>query len=335
MGIYNVHGFVISVEGPADRVFAREYGYFKVSEVPRRVDLFVKVNERHDSLPTMVWGCNKGMFIPFGENENTLWYDEGVELIKEYLIHFCEFLMRWPDKTWLHAGAVEKNGKAYVFTGEGGVGKTSLVLNLVRAGYNYLSDDFLIINNVGVAFPFPRRVHIFDYNLNDGEIAKRILGSKRLYYIPICKLINVGVKLSPNRYVKYAFEKLREWTMLRIELSKLYPNCKIASPTPISKIFFLKREKIENVRVEKFSHDIKEFIRRIIFINMYEWGNCLREYYRYVCRFGINNWRIENKIQHDMNIFYDAFKKAEIYMMTIPENFNLLKVDLSSLLNLE
>jgi len=330
-----VHGFVISVEGPADGVFTREYGYFKSFRCPRKVDLFVKVNERHDSLPTMVWGCNKGMFIPFDENENTLWYDEGVELIKEYLIHFCEFLMWWPDKTWLHAGAVERNGKAYVFTGEGGVGKTSSVLNLVRAGYNYLSDDFLLINNVGVAFPFPRRVHIFDYNLEDEEIAKRALGLRRSYYIPICKLINVGAKLSPNKYVKYAFEKLREQTMLRIELYKLFPGCKIASPTPISKIFFLRREKIENIRVKEFSQDIKEFIRRIIFVNMYEWGDCLREYYRYVYLFGVNNRKIENKIQHDTNIFYDAFKKAEIYIMTIPENFNLLKVDLSSLLNLE
>ena len=326
---------MISVEGPADRVFASEYGYFKASEVPHEIDLFVKVNERLDSLPTRVWGYDKGMFIPFGESENILWYDKGVESIKEYLIHFCEFLMWWPDKTWLHAGAVERDGKAYVFSGEGGVGKTSLVLNLMRVGYNYLSDDFLLINNVGVAFPFPRRVHIFDYNLNDEEIAKRALGPKRLYYIPSCKLINVGVKLSPNRYVKYAFEKLRERTMLSVELSKLYPGCKIASPTPISKIFFLRREKIENVRVEKFAHDIKEFIRRIIFLNMYEWHDCLQEYYRYVYLFGINNWRIENKIQHDMNIFYDAFKKAEIYKMTIPENFNPLKVDLSSLLNLE
>jgi predicted transcriptional regulator len=68
---------------------------------------------------------------------------------------------------------------------------------------------------------------------------------------------------------------------------------------------------------------------------MYEWHDCLQEYYRYVYLFGINNWRIENKIQHDMNIFYDAFKKAEIYIMTIQKNFNPLKVDLSSLLNLE
>jgi hypothetical protein len=50
--------------------------------------------------------------------------------------------------------------------------------------------------------------------------------------------------------------------MLSVELSKLYPGCKTASPTPISKIFFLRRKK-ENVRVEKFTHDIKEFIRRI------------------------------------------------------------------------
>ncbi|MEM2292953.1 MAG: hypothetical protein QXX41_06715 [Nitrososphaerota archaeon] len=314
MSIYNIHGFVLSVEGPADKIFGREYWYFKVSEVPQKIDLFIKVSEE-DCLPTRVWGSGKGMLIPFDESENTLWYNKGVELVKEYLIHYCEFLMYWSNKTWLHAGAVERDGKAYVFTGEGGVGKTSSVLNLVKNGFNYLSDDFLLVSDDGFAFPAPRRVHIFDYNLKDKDIAKRALGRKRLYYIPLSKLINVGAKLSPHRYIRYVFEKLRERTMLRVELLTLFPNCKIAPPTPISKIFFLERKKYKKIhRIEIESvplYEYDSFCRKIAYINMYEWGDCLREYYRYVYLFGANNSRIENKIQHDIGILINALKKQK------------------------
>lgn len=330
-----MYNFVISVEGPADKVFEREYGYFKVSEIPQKIDLFVKVNEGREDLPTRIWGSDKGFFIPFDENENTLWYDKGVESVKEYLIHFCEFLMWWPDKTWLHAGAVEKNGKAFVFTGEGGVGKTSSVLNLIKNGFNYLSDDLLLVNCDGFAFPIPRRVHIFDYNLNDKDIAKRALGRKRLYYVPLCKLINVGARRSPHRYIKYVFEKLREQTMLRVELLKLYPDCEIAPPTPISKIFFLERKKTDSVRIEEIPSYDDILLKKIACISMYEWGDVLREYYRYGYLFAVNNSKIENKMQHDVDILNDAFKNVEIYRVTIPQEFNLSNVNIASLLKLK
>lgn len=43
----------------------------------------------------------------------------------------------------VHAGAVAKNGEAILITGPSGSGKSTSCLNLIRAGYQYLGDDYV------------------------------------------------------------------------------------------------------------------------------------------------------------------------------------------------
>ena len=61
-----------------------------------------------------------------------------------------------PDLLWLHAGAVAKGGKVLLCLGEGGSGKSTLVMSLVEDGWAYLSDDVIAYDPVtGGALPFP------------------------------------------------------------------------------------------------------------------------------------------------------------------------------------
>ena len=60
MSIYDFYGFVVSVEGPADRLFSEEYGYFKILKTLQKIDMIIKVDEEKLPLPTQ-WGSNKGM----------------------------------------------------------------------------------------------------------------------------------------------------------------------------------------------------------------------------------------------------------------------------------
>lgn len=43
----------------------------------------------------------------------------------------------------IHAGAMAKNGKGVLITGKSGSGKSTSCLNLLRAGYDYLGDDYV------------------------------------------------------------------------------------------------------------------------------------------------------------------------------------------------
>ncbi|MEM5866758.1 MAG: hypothetical protein QXG39_02450 [Candidatus Aenigmatarchaeota archaeon] len=335
LGVYDIHGFVVAVEGPADELFSKEFGYFIVSNTTeKKVDLFIKVNKEKKSLPTQFWGLNKGLYIPFNKDENVLLYDEGVEKLKpqDRFLDPIEILMWWPDKTRVHAGAVAKNGKAYVFTGEGGVGKTTSVLNLLQKGCEYLSEDWLIIGR-GKAFPFPKRIHIFDYNLKHEEIAKKLLGRKRLYYRLKSRLLELGERYSPHIYIRYIFNKLNARNMLIVELKELFPEAKVGNVTSISKVFLLERRKVPKIEIKE---DItpEKLARRMACYNMYEWHHMFREYYYYSYLFGIKNEKIENRLNHDIEIMTETFGKAELYRVIIPESLDLYNVDLVSTLEI-
>jgi hypothetical protein len=72
----------------------------------------------------------------------------------------------------VHASAVEKDGKAYVFTGFGGVGKTTLGLYLAENGYRLMGDNFVFLKD-GKVYPYPEMLRVTDFTLeNISEVEK-------------------------------------------------------------------------------------------------------------------------------------------------------------------
>lgn len=57
----------------------------------------------------------------------------------------------------LHAGAVEREGRALILTGESGSGKSTLAALLGERGWRYLGDEFVLVDPAsGALHPFPR-----------------------------------------------------------------------------------------------------------------------------------------------------------------------------------
>jgi hypothetical protein len=65
-----------------------------------------------------------------------------------------------PDRTFVHAGAVEHEGRAIIFPGYSFSGKTTLTEALVRAGATYYSDEFAVLDNEGLVWPYPKLLSI-------------------------------------------------------------------------------------------------------------------------------------------------------------------------------
>jgi len=63
----------------------------------------------------------------------------------------------------LHAGAVNKDGKAYLIAGRGGTHKTNFVLDLMKRRFDYMSDDRVILKGKEV-FSFPHSISLFSFN---------------------------------------------------------------------------------------------------------------------------------------------------------------------------
>ncbi len=73
-------------------------------------------------------------------------------------------------RIFVHAGVVAWRGRAIVIPGRSGSGKTTLVAELLRAGADYYSDEFAVIDERGRVHPFPKPLSIKD--LRRGAITK-------------------------------------------------------------------------------------------------------------------------------------------------------------------
>jgi hypothetical protein len=59
-----------------------------------------------------------------------------------------------PNRMFVHAGVVAHDSRAIVIPGRSLAGKTTLVLELVRAGAVYYSDEFAVIDERGLVHPY-------------------------------------------------------------------------------------------------------------------------------------------------------------------------------------
>jgi hypothetical protein len=80
--------------------------------------------------------------------------------IHQQIAHRSEELL------FVHAGAVAWRGLAIAIPGRSHSGKSTLVAALVRAGAEYLSDEFAALDRGGLVHPYPRKLSI---RSTDGE----------------------------------------------------------------------------------------------------------------------------------------------------------------------
>jgi hypothetical protein len=84
------------------------------------------------------------------------------ESVKDEIL-YC-FTTARADLMWIHAGVAEREGKAILFAGPSGNGKSTMVTLLCERGWRFLSDDIAPIRmNADEVLPFPqaprRRIH--------------------------------------------------------------------------------------------------------------------------------------------------------------------------------
>ncbi|MBX3282177.1 MAG: hypothetical protein KF756_06830 [Acidobacteria bacterium] len=65
-----------------------------------------------------------------------------------------------PNRVFVHSGVVGINGKALLIPGNSFSGKSTLVLELVKLGAEYLSDEFAIIDERGNVHPYARPINM-------------------------------------------------------------------------------------------------------------------------------------------------------------------------------
>jgi len=71
-----------------------------------------------------------------------------------------------PDYVFVHAGVVGTGERAIVVPGRSFAGKTTLVAALLRAGAEYLSDEYAVLDADGLVHPYPKPLSV---RINDSR----------------------------------------------------------------------------------------------------------------------------------------------------------------------
>ena len=65
-----------------------------------------------------------------------------------------------PRRVFVHAGVIGWQGKAIVIPGRSFSGKTSLVVEFLKAGATYYSDEYAVLDHRGFVHPYPRLLSV-------------------------------------------------------------------------------------------------------------------------------------------------------------------------------
>lgn len=112
-----------------------------------------------------------GARVRFGAGKADFWFDPGDPLSRRAASHplltltLSECLKRHGIYD-VHAGGVARDGAAIVLPAGSGSGKTTLTLALVEAGWDFLSDDLILLRDEAtslVALPFPDEVDVTEH----------------------------------------------------------------------------------------------------------------------------------------------------------------------------
>ncbi|WCN08579.1 hypothetical protein [Marinomonas mediterranea] len=107
------------------------------------------------------------------DGKRILYFPDGqhdIDSIALFILGTCMgALLAQRKKLVLHANAIKINGKAILFCGPSGIGKSTLAAKFVQKGYSILADDLSVIdekNQVSPSYPYIKLWHETSENLN-------------------------------------------------------------------------------------------------------------------------------------------------------------------------
>jgi len=91
----------------------------------------------------------------------------GEDIRRREVLPYLEWAVNWrvitrcTDRMLVHAASMARDGQGVVFAGQSGAGKSTLVAGLLARGWQYLCDEFAMIEiSTGRLLPFPKAVCI-------------------------------------------------------------------------------------------------------------------------------------------------------------------------------
>ncbi len=159
LATYDVHGISLLVRANDESVLARvddTYGWFATDRRPadgagRTVEV------------ALVRDTQGGTTIVGADGRTSRWRDEDQPLVALFdaIVGGLIAALSEAGILAIHAGVVGRDGQAILIAGRSGRGKTTLVLSLLRRGFDLLSDELALVGpDDRTILAYPRGLHV-------------------------------------------------------------------------------------------------------------------------------------------------------------------------------
>lgn len=209
--------------------------------------------------------------------------------------------------SFIHAGGLQdSDGKAVLFAGWGGCGKTSTCSTLILGEpgrWSFLSDDMSILHKSGLVSYNDMGIHIYPYNLEgetelNGKVFSRMTGMDRLHWIMRSKVFG------------------REGVVRRHSPKTMYRNT--SGGAEVKAFIYMERHNGKDLRVEPAR--VEDVARRATSVLFYE----LRLFLPQLLHLGASGSRafevndIGEVASSAESVFIDAFSRSRNYRVLVP-----------------
>lgn len=165
-------------------------------------------------------------------------------------------LMR-SDRMITHSSAVQnRNQRAILFGGTGGVGKTSIEIDLcLNRKFKFVADDIAVVDKTGMVFVNLNYPKIYAYNLEgNSELLKQIFKSR-----------SFGDKMQWKVKKSMGLNKVRR----KIDPDVIY-NIPESDKTPTEQYYFLFRSNTSNIKLEEINAEKANLFSKLIIKDEYD-----------------------------------------------------------------
>ena len=230
-------------------------------------------------------------------------------LAKNFMYNIFDFIIETKllanNSSFIHASSIENQGKAVLFVAAGGVGKTSIMLQIMKkASWRYLSDDLSIIDSDGRVYFNPKYIQIYPYNVNnDSELYNLLMNGR-------------GIIDKLNWYYRkyrYGASSVRR----RVDPRIFFGREKVSKSASINKVINLVRMGVKDFEVDEINpHVVSNIASEILSLE-------INPFFKYSCLCNGGGTdspfpKIEEVKERARQRFQEILKNIPCYQLRVP-----------------
>jgi hypothetical protein len=230
-----------------------------------------------------------------------------IPMVHHMLVHPClRYLCALSNTLMLHGSAVVFQNQSLIFTGAGGVGKTTISSLLLHQGgedWKLHADDYVFLSAGSESFSYITRSHLYRNQIRWVPSIKNVLTKRERLHLEF-------------------FGRLREFTRdgikwpLRVESSRLWPDHAIAPHATLGAIILLSRGDLDGPVLERIEAE-EEVIDNLVKMNFTEARHFIELIRRDFDEIDFKNWLHEWE-ERERILLIGILKASPLFRLELP-----------------